>query len=26
MVDGQGDRAAVAQRVWAEVSRVIEQK
>src|SRR5437764_6259989 len=26
MVDGQGDRAAVAQRVWAEVSRVIEEK
>jgi dTMP kinase len=26
MVDGEGDRAAVAQRVWAEVSRVIEQK
>jgi dTMP kinase len=26
MVDGQGDRAAVAQRVWAEVSRVIQQK
>jgi len=26
MVDGEGDRAAVAQRVWAEVSRVIEDK
>jgi dTMP kinase len=26
MVDGEGDRAAVAQRVWAEVSRVIERK
>jgi dTMP kinase len=26
MVDGQGDRAAVAQKVWAEVSRVIEEK
>lgn len=26
IVDGEGDRAAVAQRVWAEVSRVIEQK
>jgi dTMP kinase len=26
MVDGQGDRAAVAQKVWAEVSRVIEKK
>jgi dTMP kinase len=26
MVDGQGDRAAVAQRVWTEVSRVIERK
>ena len=24
MVDGQGDRAAVAQRIWAEVSRFIE--
>jgi dTMP kinase len=26
MVDGEGDPEAVAQRVWAEVSRVIEQK
>jgi dTMP kinase len=26
MVSGEGDRAAVAQRVWAEVSRVLDQK
>jgi dTMP kinase len=26
MVDGDGDRATVAQRVWAEVSRVIDRK
>ena len=26
MVDGQGDRATVAQRVWAEVSRVMTTK
>lgn len=26
LIDGQGDRAAVAQRVWAEVSRVIDRK
>jgi dTMP kinase len=26
MVDGDGDRTTVAQRVWAEVSRVIDRK
>jgi dTMP kinase len=26
MIDGEGDRAAVAQRVWAEVSRVLNRK
>ncbi|MFL6350715.1 MAG: dTMP kinase [Bryobacteraceae bacterium] len=26
LVDGEGDRATVAERVWAEVSRVIDRK